>query len=111
MGVFANAPEDDQIGFLGPKPTVGAPWNGQSGFDAMGFEVPMFRKAEGERHLKQMGFTDAEKRYDIVALMSEQIARDNTHAAMEQAHKKGLDVTGCYRLLSVLLCHEEKTDG
>jgi hypothetical protein len=107
MGIFANEPEPGGLSNLGP-PTRNQPWHGQSGFDAMGHTVPMFRKSEAERHLKQMGFTDAEQRFNIVSKMSTEIERDNSHAAMEAAYKLGLDVTGIYRILAVLLAHEEK---
>lgn len=120
MGIFGNSPEEVHAASGGEGPVMplypfGAPqrnqgWHGQSGFDAMGHQVPPFRKTEGEKHLKSMGFNkpgDAERRYDLIARMSDQIARDNSHGAMEEAYKMGLDVTGVYRLLAVLLCAEE----
>lgn len=106
MGIFANEPLDGLPGNIGPIVTKQA-WHGQSGFEAMGHVVPAFRKSIGEDHLKAMGFTDSEKRFELVNAMSIQIERDNTHKAMEEAYKKGLDVTGTYRLLSVLLTAEE----
>jgi hypothetical protein len=110
MGIFANEPEEGSPGYIG-APARNQPWHGQSGFEAMGHEVPMFRKSAAERHLKQMGFDDAEQRFDIVAKMSGEIERDNSHAAMEAAYKLGLDVTGAYRLLAVLLTAVPPTEA
>lgn len=106
MGRFANEPEGGTNGYIG-APTMNQQWSGESGFEAMGHAVPMFRKSAAETHLKQMGFSDAEQRFDIINVMANCIERDNTHAAMEQAYEKGLDVTGVYRLLAVLLCEEQ----
>jgi hypothetical protein len=110
MGRFANRSEHETAGYLGAA-TIGLPWNGESGYEAMGHAVPMFRRAEGERHLKDMGFTDAERRFSIVNGMALCIERDNTHEAMEAAFEKGLDVTGVYRLLAVLLCAEKPAEA
>ena len=103
MGKFGNKLD----GMTGaPRSMVKLPWNGESGFEAMGHEVPAFRKSEAERHLKAIGFEGgmyAEKRYSIVARMSACIERDDTHEALELALCEGLDATGCYRILSVLL--------
>lgn len=111
MGKFANSAEEmgEQVSHLG-NVRGGRPWNGESEFDAMGCEVPMFRRAAAEHHLKDMGFTDAEQRFDIVNAMSYQIGKDNSHAALETGLSKGLDATGCYRVLSVLLCAERLED-
>lgn len=102
MGVFANEPPEGP-GYVGPC-LRNQPWHGQSGFAAMGHDVPLFRRAEAERHLKSIGFADAEERFDIVNAMSDAIKRDNTHEALEVGYRKRLDVTGCYRILAVLLC-------
>lgn len=101
MGKFANELVDN-VSHLG-NARGGQPWRGESEFDAMGCEVPMFRRAAAEEHLKDMGFTNAEQRFEVVSMMSYYIARDNTHQALEKALDKGLDVVGCYRILSVLL--------
>lgn len=79
------------------------PWHGQSEFEALGHQVPAFRKSAANEHMKQMGFEDAEQRYDVISTMAARIARDDPHMALEEALKKGVDATGCYRLLSVLL--------
>jgi hypothetical protein len=104
MGRFANEPTGTTPTYIFGGPSRGQPWNGESEWDAMGKVVPMFRRAAAEEHLKQMGFTDAERRFDLVNMMAYEIGNDNSHAAMERAYEKGLDVTGIYRLLAVLLC-------
>lgn len=109
MGVFGNALEEMNPGEAIPslgKMKRNENWHGQSEFDAMGHEVPMFRRANAEQHMLDMGFTDSETRFSVINDMSNQIARDNTHAAMEHAFKKGVDATGVYRLLAVLLTGE-----
>ena len=107
MGKFANE-IDGPLLALGRLPNREA-WHGQSGFEAMGHIVPGFRKSAAQEHMKDMGFTrpgDAELRYDVVSKMSNFIERDNSHQALEVALASGVDATGCYRLLSVLLTAE-----
>lgn len=105
MGKFANK-EPGQGLRLGPTPR-NEEWHGQSEFAALGHKVPLFRRSAADRHMKDMGFTDAEQRFDVISVMSDRIARDDPHDALEQALAKGVDATGCYRLLSVLLCEPE----
>lgn len=107
MGKFANEYSGDAPEYIGNQPpAIKALWSGQTGFDAMGCDVPMFRRAAGEAALKDMGVTNAERRYSIITTMANHVARDNTHAAMESAMAAGVDATGCYRLLAVLLTAE-----
>lgn len=73
-----------------------------AGFDAMGKPIPAYRKEAGDRTCKAMGITDPEIRWSVVAMMSEQLARDNPYGALE-AGMKYLDLTGTYRLMAVLL--------
>jgi hypothetical protein len=111
MGKFANELEGD-FSHLGPLSTRD-PWHGHNGFDAMGHIVPGFRKAAAQEHMKDMGFTrpgDAELRYGVVSKMANFIERDNSHQALECALAMGVDATGCYRLLSVLLTEECPSD-
>lgn len=105
MGKFANELPDGAVhtGRIETK----KPWTGQSEFDALGHEVPHFRREAGNAHLKDMGFTDAEKRFDIVQKMAGNIERDNPHMALEDALQQGPDVTGCYRLLAVMLTAQQ----
>ncbi len=110
MGKFANSAADmgEETPWCGQQPpTRNEPWHGQSEFEALGHQVPSFRKSVANQHMKDMGFTDAEQRYDVIAVMSDRIARDDPHMALEEALKRGVDATGCYRLLAVLLCASE----
>lgn len=75
------------------------------GFDAMGYEVPSFRKNNAEKMLKDFGI-NAEDRFFIIEHASEQIMKDNTHKAMDYISKK-IDATGTYMILSCLLTGEE----
>lgn len=102
MGKFANPLPDDAPKWIGPKPDVKR-WNGESEFEAMGVEVPFFRRNAAYQHVKQMGIKDSQRAFDIVQKMAELIERDEPHSAMETAHAD-LDVTGVYRLLAVMLC-------
>lgn len=90
---------------LEPKPPAedGAKF---SGFDALGHKVPFFRRSAADLTLKQIGITDAERRLGCVGRMSNCIERDDPHGALEVAHEY-VDVTGAYRLLSVLLTAED----
>lgn len=109
MGKFANELEEgaSNLGPIGKK----KPWTGQSEFEAFGYEVPGFRREAANAHLKQMGFDNAERRFDIVQRMADNIERDNPHTALENALEQGLDATGCYRLLAVLVTAQAKAEG
>lgn len=111
MGKFANTAAEmgePVAPWVGSEPMKrNEPWHGQSEFNALGHQVPAFRKSAANRHMKDMGFTDAEQRYDVIATMSQRIANDDPHMALEDALAKGVDATGCYRLLAVLLCEPE----
>ena len=114
MGKFANTAfemGEPAIWFGQDLITKNKLWHGQSEFDALGYQVPNFRKAAADQHMKSMGFQNAEQRYDVIATMSDRIARDDPHMALEEAMKKGVDATGCYRLLSVLLCEPEPVEA
>lgn len=83
------------------------PWHGENEFAALGKKVPQFRKSAADGHMKDMGFTDAEQRYNVISTMSGHIARDDPHMALESAMSGGCDATACYRLLSVLLTAQQ----
>jgi len=101
MGNFANKPEPTAPD-LTPVPRD-QPWHGQSGFRALGRQVPWFRRAAADQHLKAMGFTCAEQRWSIVCALAGRVASDDPHMALEECMRLGVDVTGCYRLLAVIL--------
>jgi hypothetical protein len=99
---------------LGPRPKdlfqgnpKGMTWHGKSEWEALGLLVPFFRRSAAIRHMKDMGFTDREQMEAIVGKMSNDIERDDSHMALEHAMRMGVDATGCYRLLAVLLCDPE----
>lgn len=132
MGKFANSPREmhaaaihawEADGCEGPRPEftsmeglrlsplpkspVGfGAWHGKSEFEALGLPVPFFRRSNGIKHLRDMGFTDREQMDSIVGKMSAAIERDDSHEALEVAMRLGVDATGCYRMLSVLLTGE-----
>lgn len=101
-------PGPEMVGmYVGPRPrdlNREGMNHGKSEWDALGLPVPFFRRSAGIRHLRDMGFTDRELMDRIVGRMCANIERDDSHMALEEALQMGLDVTGCYRLLSVLLC-------
>ena len=106
MGVFGNAPHsggEQGVTWL-ERPELQSVWSGQSGFEAMGHVVPFFRRRAAYKHLRLMGLTDREETFSLVEMMSDRIARDDTHGAMEEAYKRHLGVTGIYVILSELLC-------
>jgi hypothetical protein len=76
----------------------------QSGFAAMGHSVPYYRKQAAYDLCREWGLTqglaDA-----ITSGMALQLERDKPHEAMEIA-RQGLELTGAYRLMAVLLSHE-----
>ncbi len=101
MGKFAN-----ELGAAASNLAhipIKQPWSGQSNFEALGHEVPNFRREAANSHLKNMGFSDADQRFTIVQTMANNIERDTPHMALEDALKQGVDATGCYRLLAVML--------
>lgn len=114
MGKFANTAaelgEPVAPWYGQGAPAWNEPWHGQSEFEALGHQVPAFRKSAANEHMKSKGFTNAEQRYDVISTMADRIARDDPHMALEEALKKGVDATGCYRLLAVLLCEPEPTE-
>jgi len=102
MGIFANAPDPNMPQWVSGKPPK-QKWAGQSEFEAMGVEVPFFRRQAGYENCKQMGMKDSKTIFELIQDVSQMIERDDPHGALERM-SKNLDVTGCYRLLAVLLC-------
>lgn len=100
MSIFANETE-----YSGAMIGDGVELEGDSGEAAYGKPVPFYRRQAGIDALKAMGCTDRDKMLSVVERMSEKIARDEPHAAMEVAYEI-VDVTGVYRLLATLCCAE-----
>lgn len=71
------------------------------GMNAFGKPVPMFRKIAAEQHCRDMGMDDTAKITGMISRVSEFIARDDPHRALE-ALMAYVDLTGAYRLLAVM---------
>ncbi len=97
MSIFGN-----QTGMVGARIAPSPEIPGDSGFAAMGKPVPAYRRQAAYEHCKLMGLDDPEKRWDCVNSMAAKLERDEPLFAMEAGYRY-LDVTGCYRLMAVLL--------
>jgi hypothetical protein len=75
----------------------------------MGKPIPPHRRTAAERHLTQMGISNAEERFRCVSAAAEKLERDQPHAAIQQA-MRCVDLTGAYRLVAVLLTSEESDE-
>ncbi len=73
------------------------------GFDAMGKPIPLERRTNAVQHCRAMGMTNTEDIWTVVQLMAQQLERDEPYEAVRHGMKY-LDLTGTYRLMSVLLC-------
>jgi len=89
-------------------PDIG--YDPETGFKAMGKPIPMFRRQAGYDHAKAMGVKSSEAAWTVVSTMAAQIERDKPYEAM-QAGMKFLDLTGTYRMMSVLLTAVEVETG
>jgi hypothetical protein len=112
MGIFANRLSDLHgedyvpVGDFAPRIQGRDPEHGLSGYAAMGHPVPFSRQANAYRHMIDMGWKpeeEREKMHEIIGKMSDYLARDNSHEAMEYAYQQGVPVICVYRLLAVLL--------
>ncbi len=83
--------------FIGQKkkPVIG-------GMNAMGKPIPMARRAEADKHCKEMGLAGHDDRMACIGGVSNCLERDDPYAAMADGMKY-LDLTGTYRLMAVLL--------
>lgn len=79
----------------------------RTGFDAMGHPVPESRKQAGYAWLRTM-FTQ-EEATSLVNAVANKLERDQPYEAQKEARERGLDLTGVYRLMAVLLT-DAKTD-
>ncbi len=77
------------------------PVKGDSGFAAFGKDVPMYRRSEALRHIREMGIKNNDAAWECIGKMSDAIARDKPYEAM-QVGMEYVDLTGTYRLMAVL---------
>lgn len=88
--------------FINKRPDLNPTKVEDDGFGNMGKPIPSFRKEAGVTCCKEMGMTDMAKVTACVSAMSAALERDKPYEAMEAAGQF-LDLTGSYRLMSVLL--------
>lgn len=109
MGVFANELPGNAPRWI-ENPSLRRPWSGESGYEALGVQVPTFRKTALYHDLKAQGW--GERRGEVggtewcvglVDRMARHVEKDEPHEAMEEAFTLGMDVTSVYRALAVLL--------
>ena len=81
-----------------------------AGFEAMGKPIPDYRKDAGYQTCRKAFGMDANKSFGTVQGCADALERDEPYKAMEAAMKYGLDLTGAYRLMAVLLTAEEESD-
>lgn len=74
---------------------------GTDGFSAMGKPIPLYRRQAALKHCQAMGLT-TNQAWTVVGAVSDQLERDEPYKAMA-AGMRGLDLTGTYRLMAVLL--------
>lgn len=74
-----------------------------SGFDAVGKPIPMERRSNALRHVREMcpGIT-TESATKLVGEVTDALERDQPYEAQECA-MEWLDLTGTYRLMAALL--------
>lgn len=95
--------------FIGQKKPPRTKSRPNEGFNAMGKTVPVRRKAEAARHLKEMGLTNSEDIFTCVAMVAGQLERDEPYEAIRHAMKY-VDLTGAYRLIAVLLTDPQEAN-
>ena len=100
MSIFGN-----ENGMVGSRVAPDTYTVGEDGFAGLGKPVPFWRRHAGYEHARKMGL-DKERAFSVVEGMCNAIARDEPMRALESGYRN-LDVTGCYRLLAVLLSAEK----
>ncbi len=75
---------------------------GTDGFAAMGKPIPLYRQQAAYDACLSMGMTNRDQIHTLVSSMAQALERDKPYEAM-QAGSRGLDLTGVYRLMAVLL--------
>lgn len=79
----------------------------ESGFQAMGKPIPDYRRDEAYRTCRDAFGMRSSRAMGAVSGMAEQLERDNPYGAMEAGTKYGIDLTGTYRIMAVLLTHQQ----
>jgi hypothetical protein len=82
----------------------------ESGFNAMGQPIPIFRKEAAYQLVTHFGVEPAEDRVSLVNSVSEHLERDHPYEA-QAAAMRYLDLTAAYRLIAVLLTGEPETEN
>jgi hypothetical protein len=77
------------------------------GLGAMGHPIPDYRKDEAYRTCREDFGMTADKAFGAVQGCAQALERDRPYEAMSQAMKQGIDLTGAYRLMAVLLTYQE----
>lgn len=80
----------------------------QSGYDAMGKPIPSYRMSAGLTALRTMCDYEitTDRAMAIVGAVAQRLELDEPYDAFVEAQKAGLDLTGAYRLIAVLLTAE-----
>lgn len=81
----------------------------ETGFNAIGKPVPFFRQEAGYCLARSLGLS-TEESHTLVRSMAEKLEKDKPFEAQEIAMKY-VDLTGYYRIVSVLLTHEGAYNG
>ena len=78
------------------------------GFAAMGKPIPDYRRDEAYRTCREEFEMGSSKAMGTVQGMAEALERDKPYEALGAGMRYGVDLTGSYRLMSVLLVHQEE---
>jgi hypothetical protein len=74
-----------------------------SGFEAMGKQVPWHRRQAAYETLREIGVSSPAERFECVNGMAGQVLLDQPYEAM-RIGMRYVDLTGVYRVLAVLCC-------
>lgn len=82
-----------------PEPEEPTP----SGFDAMGRPIPLDRRSNALNAVRDMApALSTEEAMNLIEAVARHLERDQPYEAMKAA-RRALDITGSYRLVSILL--------
>ncbi len=77
------------------------------GFAAMGKPIPDYRRDEAYRTCRREFEMSSSKAMGTVQGMADSLERDKPYQALAAGMKYGVDLTGSYRLMAVLLAYQE----